>query len=92
MAKEAAAEIKIKKAKIKVIKIEAEIKLKDTKNKLEISNINLRQKERELLQSRQAVTARGIMEYFLKEANNELFLKGYFNASNVCNALKVAGF
>jgi len=43
---------------------------------------------KELLQSKQAVTSRGILEYFLKGAQLELGIKGNFNAAAVCDALK----
>jgi len=58
---------------------------------IEILMNKLKERERELLMSRQAVTSRGIIEYYLKGAQNELSVKGNFNAAAVSLALSNKG-
>ena len=60
----------------------------NAKNEIKCLEMELVHVNKELLQSKQAVTSRGILEHFLKGSQIELGLKGIFNAAAVCEALK----
>ena len=60
----------------------------NAKSEIKCLEMELVHVNKELLQSKQAVTSRGILEHFLKGSQIELGLKGNFNAAAVCEALK----
>lgn len=54
----------------------------------ELYAMKLAEKDAEILRSRGTVTTRGIVEYYLKDAKEEMLLKGTFNARIVCKELE----
>jgi hypothetical protein len=54
----------------------------------ELYAMKLAEKDAEILRSRGTVTTRGIVEYYLKDAKEEMLLKGTFNACIVCKELE----
>ena len=70
---------------LKVQKLELELQHGLEKQKLESEIKSL---ERNLLASKGAATCRGVFEFILKAAKEELKLKGKFNAADVCNSLQ----
>jgi hypothetical protein len=55
--------------------------------KEQIFDVKLSMRDKELLQSKGTCTSRGIFEYYLKDCQLELGVKGVFNARGVCNAI-----
>ena len=74
--------------KIASVKKELSLTKENAKSEIKCLEMELVQVNKELLQSKQAVTSRGILEHFLKGSQIELGLKGNFNAAAVCEALK----
>jgi hypothetical protein len=72
----------IAEAKIEVVKAKAEVEI------AKVKNLNL---EKDLLSSKQSATARGILEFYLKNCQAELNLKGNFNARIVIDSLNSTG-
>jgi hypothetical protein len=62
---------------------------KDLEHLQEIHDLTIINLKKEILESRQQVTSRGILEYFLKAAFVEMKLNGNFNAMTICNALEI---
>jgi len=75
---------------VKIASAEKELALtkENAKSEIKCLEMELVHVNKELLQSKQAVTSRGILEHFLKGSQIELGLKGNFNAAAVCEALK----
>jgi hypothetical protein len=71
---------------VQKLQLELQYGLEQQKLKSEIQNL-----ERNLLVSKGAATCRGIFEFVLKAAKEELQLKGNFNAAIVCNTLQQQG-
>jgi regulator of protease activity HflC (stomatin/prohibitin superfamily) len=95
---EAELERKVAEAELerKVVEAEAERKVAEAKlegKMKEVENLNsfLVLKERDLLMASEAVTSRGILEFYLKECAVELGVKGNFNAAKVCDEIKKKG-
>ena len=74
--------------KIASVKTELAMTKENAKSEIKCLEMELVQVNKELLQSKQAVTSRGILEHFLKGSQTELGLKGNFDAAAVCEALK----
>jgi hypothetical protein len=55
--------------------------------KEQLFDLKLAMRDKDLLQSRGTCTSRGIFEYYLKDCQVELEVKGVFNARAVCNAI-----
>ena len=86
----ASAEDKIASAEDKIASVKTELAMtkENAKSEIKCLEMELVQVNKELLQSKQAVASRGILEHFLKGSQIELGLKGNFNAAAVCEALK----
>ena len=69
-----------------LVQKDLELAHKDTL--LKVLDVEKKSLEKELLTSTQALTSRGIFEFYLKGIFTELGTRGNFNASSVCDALK----